>query len=698
MKIGKVIIFISLFLILCRRGEEKKVSLLSPSVPKPLDIFLLLDHSSSMKLTDPQNNRIEASKFLINYLALYWTKEQDHRVGLINFGDLKPSDPSDEMTGLVSLDTAKSKEREELLNKIKPLDLRYTKFIDAFRKAKRGFSEAEMDKPRQKAIILLTDGEPDDPRKLSREAYFNEILTFFTDSLKDCRLCVIAIDKKDQYWSQNEPFWRRIAQYTQRLASAEERELKEVYWKVVSTLLEGEAEKWDSIPPEGLKIELDPYLEMVTFTIHKELPEAEVAIFTPNGKKISEEPPEITKALKTPRTEVWKIEEPQAGVWTCQIEKGRGRVEVGTTKIPVEPRLIYPKETHPQGKPFVIWASFLRKDGKPIKEHRAYKLKMWADLRYPQNFTVQHLDLFETPQMGIFNTKETIKTKDTGEYQVILYMKAHKEISEAPLPIKVVRMPYIEVLTPKDNEVQPWHKNIKIEVTIKLGEESINPTEYFIDHPNALLFYQIFDEEKNEVIKSGHFQYLGGEKESRFLADAGKIKKNGRYRLIVRLRGKRTDGSIYEYTTNPNGTLIWKKMDLCDFIIYRFYTLLLIIILILFLIHYTDIYLWNQYKFWIIGCPKLVGSVEILTEEGSTTVTLSGKRKVRIGRNGKLSFLQKGGDLIFFARREKSEEGIITEKGFVKNRVRQITQPLEENFETEIEGENFKYKIKYNPY
>jgi hypothetical protein len=191
---------------------------------------------------------------------------------------------------------------------------------------------------------------------------------------------------------------------------------------------------------------------------------------------------------------------------------------------------------------------------------------------------------------------------------------------------------------------------------------------------------------------------MGGEREVKFSANAGKIKKNGKYRLIIKFRGEKKEGTVYEYTTNPNGTIFYKKMDFIDFLFYRFYVLLFIILFILFLIHYIDIYMWNQHKFWIFGCPKLVGNVEILKEEGeSITVVLSGKRKVRINKNGKLSFLQKGGDLIFFARREKSEEGIITEKSFVKNRVSQITQPLEENFETELEGENFKYKIKYNP-
>ncbi len=77
---------------------------------KPIDLILLLDQSSSMKLTDPDNNRIAASHFLINEFAAEWTKDQPHRVGLVNFGDLVPPDPADAAVAPVSLDTAKVKE------------------------------------------------------------------------------------------------------------------------------------------------------------------------------------------------------------------------------------------------------------------------------------------------------------------------------------------------------------------------------------------------------------------------------------------------------------------------------------------------------------------------------------------------------------------------------------------------------------
>ncbi len=653
-----VFLFIFILTLTCI-PSHKKILPVSQAIPKPLDIILLLDQSSSMKETDPENNRIEAAKFLVDYLASYWAKEQDHRIGLVNFGDLKPPNPEDEVGGLISLDSTKLKERQFLLEKIKPLDLRYTKFIDALRKAQKAFEEAKKDIPRQKVIIILTDGEPDDPRRLSRDAYFREIIPFFNDSLKDCQLCVIGIDKKDRYWSSNKPYWNKIALYTERLISAGEKDLKEAFWRVISILMEGVAEKWDTIPTDGLKIQLDPYLEAVTFTIHKELPEAQISVFNPKGEKISEHPPRVVMSLKTPRTEIWKVDEPQAGVWTCKIEKGMGKVEVGTMKVPVQPRLLYPIDVHPQGKPFVVWASFLRRDGRPIKEHRAYELKMWADLRYPETEGFYHIDLIETPQTGVFRAKETIKTEKEGEYQIILKMKAHKEIAETITPIKVVKMPYIELLKPKYQEVQPWHKNLIIEAEIRLGNEVISPTEFFIDNPNAIIFYQITDLDKNEVIKSGHLQYLGGEKRPKFWANAGKIKKNGKYRIVLNLRSQQNDGTIYEYSTNPDGTLIYRRMDFIDFLICRPYFWGLIILLILFLWDWQRIGRENEWWGWRIGCPELSGRIEIIEKEegkepseGVDAERIEGIKVVPLkGRKTRLKI--KKLDITFIAKKRK---------------------------------------------
>ncbi len=624
-KIG-LLISILLFFNFCSHQQEKAITI-PQAIPKPLDLILLLDHSSSMKETDPQNNRIAAAKFLVDYLASYWAREQDHRIGLVNFGDLKPPNPEDELAGLISLDLNKLSERQRLVQKIKPFDLRYTKFIDAFKTAYKLFQEAEKDVPRQRAIIILTDGEPDDQRRLTREGYFHEIINFYNEDLKDCYLCVIGIDKNNQYWDLNKPYWDKIAKHTQRITSAGEKELKETFWRIISLLMEAEVDKWDVIPAEGLKFNLDPYLEMVTFTIHKELPEAEVSIYDPKEVKITEKPPQIIRTLKSPRAEIWRIDEPEAGTWLCKIDRGKGKVEVGTTKVPVQPRVIYPREIHPQGKPFVLWTSFLRKDGKPIKEHHAYQLKMWADLKMPDG-ALYHLDLSETQQIGLFRAGEEIQTEKEGVYQITLHMKAHKELAESVFPIKVIKIPYIDVQKPKPEEVQPWRKTLALEAEVRSGKDAIYPTDIFTDNPNALIFYQIIDLDNNEVLKSGHLQYLGGEKEPKFAISAGKIRKNGRYQINMLLRGRLKNGQTYEYSTEHEGIIISKKMDLADILIYKPYIIFILVLLGLLIWDWQRILKENEWKFWRIACPTLSGELTIIKQDQEPLViTLKGRIK-----------------------------------------------------------------------
>ncbi|HDR00479.1 MAG TPA: VWA domain-containing protein, partial [candidate division WOR-3 bacterium] len=201
-----IITILSVTLLLACQGGPSLEQVAIEATPRPLDIVLVLDQSSSMRWTDPENNRVEASRFFVDFLSSYWAREQDHRVGLVNFGDKKPPNPEDEVHYLISLDTANLAERNRLLGRIKPLDLVYTSFIEAFRTARILFDQAPADRERQRVIVLLTDGEPDDTRRLSRAAYFEELIRYYNDSLAGCNLHVIGLDINDGYWTSTLPY------------------------------------------------------------------------------------------------------------------------------------------------------------------------------------------------------------------------------------------------------------------------------------------------------------------------------------------------------------------------------------------------------------------------------------------------------------------------------------------------------------
>jgi uncharacterized protein YegL len=576
----------------------------------PLDVVLLLDQSGSMMQNDPTNNRVEASRALVDYLASYWSEEQNHRVGLVNFGDTRPIDPVDEYAPLVSLDTQRLAERDELLRRIKPLDLGNTSFIGAFRVARRLLEESRRDEKRQPVLVLLTDGEPDDSRDLTRAAYFDELTRYLRDSLSGCHLYVLGIDQNDRYWSRNEPYWRQSARYSQRLVSADERLLKEMFWQVVSLEMEAVADSWQPIPPDGFRVTLPPYLEAVTFAFHKETSGAAVEITGPDNKVTAERTAGVRRVSRSPRTEVWRIDEPEAGTWTCRVIGGAGRVEVGTTRVPVQPRLLYPAGSHPQGKPFAVRASFLRRDGRPVKQHVAHRLTMWADILVPGQRQARSFQLGETSQTGLYVSAETVATPVPGDYFVTLHMKAEVPVAETTFGVAVAPVPYLEVLAPRDGERQPWRKNLVVDAEVRVAGKTVNPKELFRDNPDAIVFCRVFDQH-GEPVNSGHLRFLGGEKDARLGRGFGRISRNGAYRVELALNATTVSGSVAEYSTYLTPVFVTRRQDALDFVLGRWYLLIALALFCVLVWDWQRIGRENGWWGWRINLPRLRGRLSV---------------------------------------------------------------------------------------
>jgi hypothetical protein len=581
-----------------------------------------------MRQNDSANNRVEASRVLVDYLAPYWSREQDHRVGLVNFGDAKPLEPTDEFASLVSFDTQKLAQRDTLLARIKPLDLGNTSFIGAFRLAGRLLNESRRDEKRQPVLVLLTDGEPDDSRKLSRAEYFQELAGYVRDSLRGSHLYVLGIDQSDRYWSLNAPYWGRFATCAQRLASADEKLLKETFWKVVSLEMEAVADSWQPIPPDGFRVTLPPYLEAVTFAFHKETPGASVEISGPDNTVVAERTAGVRRVSRSPKTEVWRIDEPDAGTWTCRVSQGTGRVDVGTTKVPVQPRLLYPAESHPQGKSFVIRASFLRRDGRPIRQHIAHKLTMWADVLVPGETRARSFQLNETRQLGLYVSGETIPAPVAGDYRVTLNMKAEVPVAETTFVVAAAPVPYLEVLVPRDGERQPWRKDLVVNAEVRVAGKTVNPKEIFRENPDAIVFCRIFDQH-GKPVNSGHLKFLGGEKDARFGAGFGRIKRNGVYRVELALNATTVSGNAAEYSTHLTPVFVTRQQDVLDFVLSRWYLLIALALFGVLVWDWQRIGRENHWWGWRIGCPKLRGQFEIAAPEGGEPelLPLGGRRR-----------------------------------------------------------------------
>ncbi len=247
MRAQTVLVAAVVLLALACSSRQAAVSIVNAAV-RPLDIVLLLDQSGSMRGNDPENNRIVASKALIRYLAGFWSPTLDHRLGVVNFGDRLPADPADEVMPLLALDSVNSARGELISARLEAMDLGNTNFVNALRRAAELFAGARSDESRQRAVVILTDGQPDDTRRLTQSQYFDELTRFFGDSMTGCHLYVLGIDQKNQFWSTSESYWRRIARYTQRLSSSDEKTMNQAFFQVAALALEGIADTWRTRP------------------------------------------------------------------------------------------------------------------------------------------------------------------------------------------------------------------------------------------------------------------------------------------------------------------------------------------------------------------------------------------------------------------------------------------------------------------
>jgi uncharacterized protein YegL len=523
--------------------------------PFTIDAFLLIDQSGSMKDTDPHNIRISAAEYFIDLLSQDYSKTLKHRLGIVNFGDKPPQ--------TIPLTYLSPEGAAKLKNSLKPLDLGNTSFISALKEAKREFQRGERES--QKVVIILTDGEPDDSRKLSLGDYFKEIEDFVRSQMQDVVIYTILVDTKDRFWKKDKPYWDKITgNKTHLLRSMDEKQLQNLYTEIGASLMRGLAPEWRSLPSEGreVSVNVDPYLENIKFIVRKTDKKTKVEIIRPNGKPISSKDKDVTHTGPIKGwniySEIFTVLEPQPGEWKYKLS-GEGEVEVGKTPIPVEMKLLSPKGKllsttissqgekeeiylYPVGKPIVVIASFLKRDGSPVKEIPGYRLYLGAKVTTPDGVT-RPLDLREREE-GVYYSSQIVETKREGDYQLVPVVKGgNQDIS--PKTIYVLRakpIPYLKLEEPKPGATYPPGKKFKIRASILVSSKPISPESFFTDSPNSLLWAQL--KRGNKLLPvSIDFTYKREDKSFEGIAVAPK--KQGIYTVSIQLSGHLLSGEKY---------------------------------------------------------------------------------------------------------------------------------------------------------
>lgn len=267
-------IILVFFFVSCAEKKEKtftsrkageSLSLASEERGFAIDAFLLLDQSGSMNgvpghpATDPQGLRVDAGKYLIRNIASNSDETMPNRIGIVNFGSFAPNDLTIPLTKATK--TPNDEGVTSLGSSLKVLSLGDTSFISALKAAHYGFiAKDTFGQKRKPVIIIFTDGEPDDSRKLTQEAYFKEINDFISASLQPqgCDIYIIGIDAAGTNWVKSAPIWKRILPEDHVYQISNMAQLQEQFNQAIRRIFGIPLVPPDVITSKGLEFDIPP--------------------------------------------------------------------------------------------------------------------------------------------------------------------------------------------------------------------------------------------------------------------------------------------------------------------------------------------------------------------------------------------------------------------------------------------------------
>jgi uncharacterized protein YegL len=610
------------------RKASETLSLASEERVFAVDVFLLLDQSGSMNgspghsATDPQGLRVNASEYLIRNIASNSDESSPNRIGIVNFGSTAPAHLTIPLTKVTK--AANDEGVGNLKSSLKVLSLGDTSFISALKSAYNGFESFDTFTQRRKPIIIIfTDGEPDDERKLSQEEYFKEIGNFISTSLQPngCDIYIIGIDAAGTNWVSSDPNWKKILSDRFVYQISNMQQLREQFNEAIRQIFGIPPVPPEVVTPKGLEFDIPPYLEKVEFHVFPEQKGLTLAIFGPDGVAIAESSPKVSVS-KHETYDIITVFEPVYGKWKYQVVGGEGKIEVYRNAVPVNMKLISPREIHPLAKPMKLVASFVKMDGNEVVEIPEYPIGLTAKVISPDGS--ESNIRFNRGEKGIcFGTPSFDNTKTEGVYRIVLTMKGgdvYKSSQERIIQVKSI--PYVVVDKPLTDSSLSFRQSLQVEARLLHDGKPIKPEDEFFDHPGALVLAQVVQTPgggKSEAIwldtvpdSQSPGQFYG-------LLPV-ELKQEGQCVLVVKLSGQLRSGenlagdySEVKFLAQPN---MWQRISRTS--AWIFYIVAIIIFLAL-----------SIWLIWLISLPVMQGHLYIYQSTGETNVPLAQQRLER---------------------------------------------------------------------
>ena len=315
------------------------------------DTVLAIDHSPSNFEcdgvgTDPELLRVQAGAFFINYLGAESGQAQ-HRLGVLHFGgQVQPVAP---LTDLADVNA-----RRRLLDAIERVQpIPWTDPALALDAADALLAAGG--RPGRQTVVLFSDGDPaPEPTALPAHQTYQAVLSRAVARLADQRVTLIVVllagrntscaERVTADWLSKWNAWAASTPGGTLYTATTADDLLPIYHAIARDLTGaqgGEALARTAPLPNGAPLVISApvtqSLASMTLTVWKSAPEIVVDVLDPQGQLVTVGP-RVARSGEPghDREEVWRISEPQPGLWQIALS-GAGRVSVWQDTLALPP-------------------------------------------------------------------------------------------------------------------------------------------------------------------------------------------------------------------------------------------------------------------------------------------------------------------------------------------------------------------------
>lgn len=535
-----------------RSSSEEIVS--KPESAMPVDLIIMVDQSGSMNgamgepATDPKGLRIEAVKYFIDNYSTKSDKQNPNRIGVINFGS-----NAYEVFPLTEVSVDDQEKINTLTSKIKPLNLGSTSFINALKLAKEMFAiNNAFNGNRLTSIVIFTDGEPYDSRRLNTSDYFNEIENYIKNSFpSECQIFLVGIDDAQKTWSKSLPYWKQFIPSDRIFKIDQMESLRFAFNDIIRQIFHIPDVPPDVVGNTQKSFLVPPYIDTLELHAFFNRKNGELKVYDPSGKIVDFQKTKGCTKIDKGSYMLYLISSPQAGEWSYKMDGATGTVEVYKNFIPVKISLFAPTSPFPTNKKTRIYIEFIKKDGSEIISDPKYPLRIAISIFDNKNSKI-FSDILESVGSGVYVTNKIFEPKNNGLYRLEFEVAGGTEYSFSYVKeIKVEENPYLEPVFPSYGSQIPINKNIPVEVILKVGGRSVNPNEIFQTSELLLVRAQLSNikldlTNTKEIPKVYWLNPLPNKNGAFSFVLPFENPKEGNYTLLVELKGKlKSSGSTY---------------------------------------------------------------------------------------------------------------------------------------------------------